>query len=245
MNKIARIYGVDYVKWLSFMRSKAQDLWTLVAAMFLLMLSICLFMTTLGMLTISIWIFDLLPWLALGQLVVPPASFVLADNTRGFGPQCNDTQSWNTLKPYILPGYIRFLNRNRNQSLTPWSNETYLEYHRTGSRSAGELMMTSRVNLLTNIAMNECLTPANRSQLEETLIDIAKQPTWTIPAHDRNLEYWKSGKYTIDLYRHHRRLSRSDRVHVWRLFTAHYGFNCQDGAQATHIRYPGSRVLSK
>lgn len=108
----------------------------------------------------------------------------------GLGPRCSDRQPWmhplvqRKLKPFIATA-LKILDR----PFPPWSDQAYLIFSKTGSRREGERMMSTRWKKLAPLVLAECAEARGRfiPMIERALSELAKQPTWTIPALDEKL----------------------------------------------------------
>lgn len=82
-----------------------------------------------------------------------------------------------------------------------WNDSIYKLYYETGSRVAGDRMMSGRANLLSALVLSECMEYEGKylPQIEQLLSDLCRQPTWSLAAHDWYLDNYK-GKYGVDLH---------------------------------------------
>lgn len=118
----------------------------------------------------------------------------------GFGVPCADRQAWAPLAPYTqraLHQAEAFLSK----PLPSWSDEAYLQYSRNGSRGDGEAMLRRHTGQLSALVLAECDEWQGRflPRIAEQLLAIANDRSWTLPAHDPQLENFYGRRYYVDL----------------------------------------------
>lgn len=98
-------------------------------------------------------------------------------------------------------GIINAANAKLNQSMRPWNDSIYLEYRATGVRVNSDNLMIDRLNFFNELLLAECVDYSGvyLKKIEESIIELAKQRSWTYSAHDGDLSYF-NGRYFIDLY---------------------------------------------
>lgn len=115
-------------------------------------------------------------------------------------PPCSD-DAWrtNAVKDAIRPLISRAQNFAKDP-IPPWDEAAYTEFSRTGRREAGERMLLARMQPLAAWTMVECHENQGKwlAQIDGLLAGLAAQPTWTLPAHDKELANLK-GNYSVDL----------------------------------------------
>lgn len=85
--------------------------------------------------------------------------------------------------------------------LPKWDNEAYLEFSVNGNRDKGQKMIGDRRRAFMSCVYMECVE--NKGRFLPYILDAMQaycdEPSWTLPAHDRNLSNYKRKQYTIDL----------------------------------------------
>ena len=143
-----------------------------------------------------------LPYAELEPARIAELAAWLPDQPQGFGAPCRERGLWGTLATNALfEKTLAAAARQLGKELPPWSDELYLDFSRTGQRPPGEKMMGSRHGPLRQMVWAECVENRGRfmPDLEKMLLGYVKEPTWTLPAHDRNLSSFKGTAYTVDL----------------------------------------------
>ena len=81
-----------------------------------------------------------------------------------------------------------------------WNDSVYKLYYVTGAREHSDAMMSERKHLLPLLTFAECIENQGRfiPVIEKVIESFCDQPTWTLAAHDKNLDNFK-GIYGIDL----------------------------------------------
>ena len=82
-----------------------------------------------------------------------------------------------------------------------WDDDAYLDFSRTGKRPRGEAMLRARSGRLYPLVMAECLEGRGRflPAIQTALHEYVSQPTWTLPAHDHDLNCFHRKSYSVDL----------------------------------------------
>jgi len=82
-----------------------------------------------------------------------------------------------------------------------WNDDLYLDFSRTGTRPPGEKMIHDRRDWLEPLVLAECLEDKGRflPLLDQVLQAYVEEPTWTLPAHDLNLDNFNRRSYFVDL----------------------------------------------
>jgi hypothetical protein len=126
---------------------------------------------------------------------------VLPKNPRGLGPDCNQREKWQTpeIQRRIIP-ILAEANRLLAQPFPAWNQEAYLAFSRTGSTTEGEKMMYARQTRLAPLVLAECVQGQGKyiRAIEQTLTELIEQPTWELPAIDRELGAFK-GDFEVGL----------------------------------------------
>jgi len=102
----------------------------------------------------------------------------------------SDRAFWDGVKISLGDGVIAEAEKYLKSTTPAWSEETYRTFFVTGSRKEGEAMLRPGWDRLQKFAAAECLEGKGRflKAIEAQLLDFAKQPSWVLPAHDRNHE---------------------------------------------------------
>ncbi len=142
------------------------------------------------------------PWQELEPARISQLARIVTEGPQGFGRPITDRAAWAALATNpALARSVRDAEKLVDQPLPAWDDELYLDFSRTGARPPGERMMSARHGRLVPLVWAECLEDKGRfkagiaRQLEEYL----KEPTWTLPAHDRSLGSFRGTAYEIDL----------------------------------------------
>ncbi len=150
----------------------------------------------------------LLPVLALGAALPPaaareasPPAATPAPAATGLAvPPCDDP-AWRS--PEVAAALAPVLRRATAQlaaAVPPWDEKAYTEFSRIGRREAGERMLMARQVPVGVWTLAECHEGQGRflAPLAALLEDVARQPSWTLPAHDKDLGNL-AGRHTVDL----------------------------------------------
>ena len=88
-----------------------------------------------------------------------------------------------------------------DESIPAFTDDDYLEFHRTGLRYRAEKNYFKRIENLIALMEAECLENRGRfiGRIEEYLTCIAGMRAWTMPAHDRKLDVFEGRSFYIDL----------------------------------------------
>ena len=120
----------------------------------------------------------------------------------GYGRPIDDRAYWGDPKTRTRVGdVITKAGKLIEKPFPAWSDELYLDFSKTGRRPPGEAMLTARSSWLYPLVFAECLENKGRflPVLSTALEEYIKEPTWTLPAHDRNLEAFHRKHYEIEL----------------------------------------------
>lgn len=142
------------------------------------------------------------PFVELDPSRIVELAVMLPEKARGFGAPCSDRSVWSALATNAsFKKAVVTATRQLGNELPPWSDDLYLDYSRTGKRPAGEKMMGNRHGLIRQLVWAECIENQGRfmPDIEKMLLEYAQEPTWTLPAHDRNLSCFKGTAYSVDL----------------------------------------------
>lgn len=121
---------------------------------------------------------------------------------KGYGYPINDRPAWESIKSKAnMTEVIALADQYLIEAIPPFDSLAYTDILRTGNRSAGEAMLWNRRKRLVPLVWAECLENKGKyiSKIEEVLLDLSGEPSWTLPAHDQNLDNLSGRKYTVDL----------------------------------------------
>lgn len=101
-----------------------------------------------------------------------------------------DRAYWDGVKAALGDGVIGEAEKCLKTTGPAWSEETYRIFFKTGSRKEGEAMIRPSWDRLQKLAAAECLEGKGRflKGIEAQLLELSRQPSWVLPAHDRNHE---------------------------------------------------------
>jgi hypothetical protein len=118
----------------------------------------------------------------------------------GFVRPCSDRSAWQPLAAQLAP-QVKRAEALLTQPLPAWSDDAYLNFKRTGDRLAGEKMMHARQDWLPTLVLAECAEGRGRyiSRIAMVLDELASQKSWTLPAHDGNLDSFSGRHYFVEL----------------------------------------------
>jgi hypothetical protein len=125
---------------------------------------------------------------------------MLPEKPAGFGAPCENRVAWTPVAANYESN-MRKAEAFIAQPLPAWDDEAYLDFLRTGKRGAGEAMMQARDGQLSPLVLAECSEWKGRflPRITEELEAIAAQRSWTLPAHDAQLENFNGKRYFIEL----------------------------------------------
>jgi hypothetical protein len=125
---------------------------------------------------------------------------MLPQQPAGFGVPCANRAAWTPVAANYESS-VRQAEAFIAQPIPAWDDEAYLDFSRTGKRGVGEAMMHARDGQLSSLVLAECSEWNGRflPRIAEQLDAIAAQRSWTLPAHDAQLENFKGTRYFIEL----------------------------------------------
>ncbi|MDQ8023303.1 MAG: hypothetical protein REI94_15810 [Moraxellaceae bacterium] len=126
----------------------------------------------------------------------------LPPTPRGLGPVCADRPAWSAVVASgRVQGVVAAADKLLGQPFPSWDDDAYREFSRNGQRVRGERMMNARKAWLLPLVLAECLQwdGRYREALATTLRELATQPSWSWPAHDKSLRNLR-GDYEVDLF---------------------------------------------
>ncbi len=141
-------------------------------------------------------------WKNLDPARIQALENMLDAGPRGLGPPAASRAQWEALRAEpAFARVIRDAEKLIGKPLPEWDDAAYLDFTKTGRRSEGEKMMRARRGRLATVVGAECLEDKGRfrPEIERLLREYLREPTWTLPAHDRDLGSFKGTDHTIDL----------------------------------------------
>jgi hypothetical protein len=126
----------------------------------------------------------------------------LPDLPAGLVPKCDDRAAWgDAALRNRMTRILRASVRTRTEPVAPWSDDAYLSYSKSGDRNRGEAMMKARQSPLIPLVLAECVEYDQRSieRITAAVQGLLDQPTWILPAHDRQLIAYRNGSFFVDL----------------------------------------------
>lgn len=120
----------------------------------------------------------------------------------GFGRPIADRDFWNApATRRVASNFVSDATALLEKDFPAWSDELYLEFSRIGRRPPGEKMLRARSDWLGPLVVAECVENQGRflPLINRVLRAYASEPTWTLPAHDGNLDSFHRKKYFVDL----------------------------------------------
>jgi len=85
--------------------------------------------------------------------------------------------------------------------MPPFDAQRYLDYSTNGDRSRYQAQHTRRWDRLKCLVLGECLEDQGRflPAIDETVRSVCADPSWLLPAHDRDSQVFKGGSPYVDL----------------------------------------------
>ncbi len=127
---------------------------------------------------------------------------MLPRQATGFGLPCSDRAAWSALASQFQP-QIQQAESLLTAPFPAWSDDAYIDYLHTGSRTRGNQMLAARERWLAPLVLAECAEGRGRflPRIAMVLDQLATQPTWNEPANDADLRDFGTPLYrqTISL----------------------------------------------
>lgn len=142
------------------------------------------------------------PFAELSPRRIAAIEAMLPEQPAGFGRPIGDRAFWSDARTRALAGSaVADAEKLLGQTFPAWSDDMYLDFSRTGTRPPGEKMLRDRQAWLRPLVMAECVENQGRflPLISRVLLAYANEPTWTLPAHDGNLDNFHRKKYFVDL----------------------------------------------
>jgi hypothetical protein len=127
-------------------------------------------------------------------------SAMLGVTAAGFGSPCSNREAWAPLKQRFAP-QIEQAVAILGKPISPWDNDAYLDFSRTGSRARGEALLNSRQDPLSPLVLAECVEVKGRfvPRIAELVDSLSQEPSWTLPAADPKLDSFSGRRHFVDL----------------------------------------------
>ena len=127
---------------------------------------------------------------------------MLPDKPEGIGVSYKDRTFWNKVKESskaekLLTEEAPALLK---KGMPPFVDSLYLHLNKTNVRLPGENMINARYHYLFRLTLAECMENKRRyiPAIEKALVALCNQNSWSIPAHDRNLNNYHGTDYYVD-----------------------------------------------
>ena len=127
----------------------------------------------------------------------------LPEKPSGLGPACQDRSAWGRSDVQRrLQDITKAAEKIAAQPVPAWDDEAYLDYSRNGVRGNGERIMNARKAGLHVLVLAECSQWAGSylPAISRLLQGLSTQPTWTWPAHDKDLRNFRGQRFEVDLF---------------------------------------------
>ncbi len=119
-----------------------------------------------------------------------------------FAPSMTDREAWvKTGTSPEVKALIKNAEKLAKEQLPKLTEDLYLDYSRTGSRTKWEKAANARNTRIKHFVIAECIENQGKyiKPLEELIREICAYKTWVRPAHDAKLENYSQAKNDIDL----------------------------------------------
>ncbi len=137
------------------------------------------------------------------QAEIAKVAALLPERPTCFGRPITDRAAWETLAA-TGEGKVAIAAAERvlQTPMPEMTDEIYLIYSRTGSRTEGDRVDGQRRGRVGTLALAELLENKGRflPELEKTIRSLCEEKTWVGVAHDGNLKNFHGKEITIDLY---------------------------------------------
>lgn len=127
---------------------------------------------------------------------------MLEDQPRGFGRSISDRAFWDPIAQTPKGrGIVRRAESLLSQAMPVLTDDLYLLYTQTGSRTEAQNVMFAREDRLFFLTIAECLENKGRftDALQEVLDSSVSYRSWVYPAHDGKLDNFHGRFVTVDL----------------------------------------------
>lgn len=147
---------------------------------------------------------------------IEAVSGMLSPEPHGFGQPITDRTAWKGLaRREEWSGVMSRAERHLGEPMPEMTERLYLDYSRTGRRQPGQRVIRARRGRLRDLALAECLEDEGRfvPAFERAVRELCSEPTWVLPAHDRDLRNYRGERTDIDL---------ASSALAWEMATAEY-----------------------
>lgn len=128
---------------------------------------------------------------------------VLPERPEGLGPPRSDRDAWARVAAGIdLKALRESAARAAATPPAPFDQDLYRDFSRTGVRRRYERAYFARWSAVSDLALAEVLEDQGRylAALQAALSSVLADPTWVLPAHDRDLANLEGRRTDIDLF---------------------------------------------
>lgn len=128
---------------------------------------------------------------------------MLPPKPRGLGPTIDQREPWRTLAAERrFAELVARMKKDVGKPMPPITDDDYLDFSRTGSRTRGQKAISARDNHFADLVLAECLEAEGRflPDVAAAVRSVCEEKSWTLPAHDGNLRNFKGIEYSIDLH---------------------------------------------
>lgn len=128
---------------------------------------------------------------------------MLPESPQGMGRPITDRAAWDGVaKDRNFRRLVSEGEKLLKQPIVEMTDDDYLDFSRTGNRTRGQKVLGRRYGRLSTLVLAECLENRGRflPAIEETLRAYCGDKSWTLPAHDRNLDVFHGKAMSIDLH---------------------------------------------
>ncbi len=129
-------------------------------------------------------------------------SKMLREKPRGVGPTIEDRKAWDAVtKAGKFKGVIGRAEKLLKQPMPELTDEIYLDYSKTGSRTRYLRVLGQRHRRMADLVIAECIENRGRflPAIEETIKAICSEKTWIYSFHDRKNRNFKGEVVEVDL----------------------------------------------
>ena len=120
----------------------------------------------------------------------------------GIGRPASDRRWWGAwAKTPEAAAALKRAEASLKTPLPPFDAERYLDYQKDGDRSRYQEQHTRRWNRFKELVLGECLEDKGRflAAIDESVRSLCADPSWVLPAHDRDNQVFKGGNPYADL----------------------------------------------
>jgi hypothetical protein len=118
------------------------------------------------------------------------------------GPTIDDRKAWDAAAAHrAFRKCVDSAQKLLAEPIPKLTDDLYLDFSRTGNRQRCQYVQRNRLERVNTLVLAECLENRGRflPAIEEVILAVCSEKSWTLPAHDRNLASFKGTEITIDL----------------------------------------------